>query len=289
MKFTKIRLKGPTNVDLPLLGEPVEGKFLLKGADGLDPVGVDILSNGERRPQVREPVFLIGLQPAWESGQTSEQLRTELYGLLTPRHRSMIRIEIMDGNTVKAYAEGQVKQMEAGIFSKDPEVQVTFQCLGPTKSHLLAPTQIHVTPDPPATPGDFFTINNVGDAPSGFKISMQFTSAVAYDSVTDVGGVLITDSQLAGVLTSTNQDDGEWMRVKRAFTVGERLIIDTRKGQRNVWSVPAGSSAQTSRLNDLDKDSVWMNLHSGINDIYSDRAFVWYENGFSYTPAYWGI
>lgn len=288
MKFTKIRLKGPTNVDLPLLGEPIEGKFLLKGIDGLDPVGVDVLSTGERRPQGREPVFLVGLQPEWEEGQTTEQLRTELYGLLTPRHRSMIRIEVMDGNTVKAYADAQVKQMEAGIFTKDPEVQITFVCQGSTKSYLLAPTQIHTQPEAPDTPG-FFTINNVGDAPSGFKISIQFIDAVPYDAGTEVGGVLITDSQLAGVLTSANADDGEWMWVRRAFAAGERLIIDTRKGQRNVWSVPAASSNQTSRLNDLDEDSVWMNLHSGINDIYVNRGFVWYENGFSYTPAYWGI
>lgn len=288
MKFTKIRLKGPTNVDLPLLGEPAEGKFLLKGADGLDPVGVDVLSTGERNPQGREPVFLVGLQPEWDAGQTAEQLRSELYGLLTPRHRSMIRIEMIDGSTIKAYADGQVKQMEAGIFSKDPEVQITFVCQGATRSYLLAPTQIHTQPDPPNTPG-YFPINNIGDAPSGFKISIQFLSAVTYDSGTDVGGVLISDSQIAGVLTSANRDDGEWMRVKRSFAVGDRLIIDTRKGQRNVWSVAANSSNQTSRLNDLDEDSLWMNLHSGLNDIYVDQGFVWYENGFSYTPAYWGI
>lgn len=288
MKFTKIRLKGPTNVDLPLLGEPAEGKFLLKGADGLDPVGVDVLSTGERTPQGREPVFLVGLQPEWEAGQTAEQLRRELYGLLTPRHRSMIKIEFMDSNTVVAYAEGQVKQMEAGIFTQDPEVQITFACQGATRSYLLAPTQIHAKPDTPDVAG-YFTIDNVGDAPSGFKISMQFSAAVSYDANTDVGGVLITDSQLAGVLTSSNRESGEWMRVKRAFAVGERLIIDTRKGQRNVWSVPSNSSSQTSRLNDLDADSVWMNLHSGVNDIYVDRGFTWYENGFSYTPAYWGI
>lgn len=288
MKFTKIRLKGPTNVDLPLLGEPVEGKFLLKGADGLGPVDVNVASHGERIPQGREPVFLVGLQPEWENGQTSEQLRTELYGLLTPRYGSMIRVEMMDGNTIKAYAEGQVKKMEVGIFSKDPEVQVTLECRGATKSYFLAPTQIHEKPDLEETPGHFL-VDNAGDAPSGFKISMQFTSAVAYNAGTGVGGVLITDSQLAGVLTSVNRDDGEWMWVKRAFAAGERLIIDTRHRQKNVWHVPAGGSTQTSIVDDLDEGSTWMNLHAGINDIYVDRAFIWYENGFSYTPAYWGV
>lgn len=279
MQLTKIRAVGLSTVDFPLeLADP-DGPYVLKGVDGLNPVAVDILANGDRRPQPRQIVLLVGLQPAYYTGQTAEQLRTELYGLLTPKGKSLMNLQMMNGSTVLAYVVGQVTKMEVGLFSQDPEVQITVNCVPPTESYLLAPAVVVSAPPIPNPVDGLVTVsvNNPGTAPSGFRIGMQFTSPVAAD---------------VGVLISDDQPGGQWMRVNRAFATGDRVIIDTRPWPyRGIWSVNAGAGigSAVARINEFDADSDWMTFFRGVNNLIINQQFTWYDNGIQYTPAYWGV
>jgi hypothetical protein len=284
MKITKIRAVGPTNVDFPIVGASASGPYVLKGADGLGPVEVTVLANGKKVPATREMVLLIGLQPDWNTGQTPEELRMELYGLLTPRYGSLINLQFMDGSTVKAYAEGQIKKMEVAFFDKDPVVQITFGCLGATKSYFLAPTEVQEEPTLTSSE-DFrsFEVDNDGTAPSGFWMEFEFTEAIVEPGSPPPGnvwGVRIYDVNRG--------DSDEIMLIRHEFAVGDRLRVDTRAGSRNVWHIP-DSGPMVSIIEDLDVDSTWLQLHSGVNEIGVTAEFDWVEDGFRHTPAYWGI
>lgn len=274
MKITKIRAVGPTITDFPLEHAEPEGPYLLKGVDGLNPVDVTLLRNGGKATATRQVVLLVGLQPDYNMGQTSEELRTELYGLLTPHGKSVPELHFMEDASVRAYVQGNVVKMEAGLFSADPEVQITVECIGTTRSYLMGP---NLMTDEPSIPGGVpvvVEIDNPGTAPSGFKLSIEFENAVDLSD-----GVTITD----------NIAEGQWMKMNKAFAAGERLIIDTREGSRGVWSVNAGSSAKIVRLNQFDYDSDWMTFHNGINYLNIDAEFTWYESGIQWRPAYQGV
>jgi hypothetical protein len=278
MIVTKIRTVGPTFTDFPFVGVAAEGPYLLKGADGLGPVEADVLSNGERRPHQRQIVLLIGLKPSWNDGQTSEQLRNALYGLMTPIGGGLISCQLMNNDTVVAEVEGQVSKMEIGVFTKDPEVQVTIDCLGATKSYFLAPNEVSTIP---SYSGGAFNLNNLGDAPSGFQLTLKLN-----ENVGD-GGVSLINNQNVNAIQKMHLDG--------PFSANDTIQIDTRVGTKNVLWAELGDFSYTSILGKLGTTDPWIQLHGGYNvlhltktgppETYLDADIL----SFKYTPAYWGV
>lgn len=280
MKFTKIRFAGPTNVDLPLDEGVLQGPFILKAADGLGPPEVDVsmahtLNQGGvyqgRRPQLREPVFRVGLQPEWNIGQSAEELRTTLYGLLTPKFGQLIKMQIMNGAAVVAEVDGHIKKMEIAAFSKDPEVQITMAC---TQPYLYAPSNTFQAPVKTVSGGfTLFDVVNIGTAPSGFHLALSFT-------VAHTATLQLIDEYAFGENMSINTD----------FAIGDILTIDTRAGSRGVWKTLSGQSTSVSILDDLTGGSSWMQLHSGTNRLkINNTTFNWFLLGVTHRPEYWGI
>lgn len=282
MKFTKIRLVGPSNVDLPKEGV-VEAlnPFVLKGADGIGPVEVDVayaptLQMGGvyqgRRPQLREITILVGLQPDWNIGQTAEELRTILYGLLTPKFELPIKVQFMNGETVVAEAQGQVKTMEISAFSKDPEVQVVVSC---DHAYLKAPTIVYQTPSKTVSGGyTLIDVTNTGTAPSGFWMGLTFTAP-----------------HTASLQILDNASFPKIINLGTNYATGDTVIIDTRAGTRGAWKIAAAGGGFVSILNELSPSSPWIQLHGGTNrlKINNTTGFSWYGSKFGHTPAYWGV
>lgn len=279
MKFNKIRLVGPTNVDLPVGSGIVPGPYLLKGADGLDAPEVDVfitqsLNQGGvyqgRRPQGREVVLLVGLLPEWNVGQTAEELRTTLYGLLTPRSGSFMQIQIMLDETVVAYADGQIKKMVAPIFSQDPEVQITIGCVHP---QFFAPSPKVLSPYKSTLNGfSSFTITNEGTAPAGFTLSFTLNAGHS-------GTLQILE----------NVSFGRYMSLDGTFAVGDRIVIDTRPGSRRITKTTSAGVSKNI-IDWLSPGSPWLDLYAGDNKLKINNDDIsWYLSGFVYTPAYWGV
>lgn len=284
MRFTKLRLVGANSIDLPIEGVETAGVFLLKSADGLGPPEVEVRISdtaGEggvyqgRRARNRQVVVLIGLQPEWDLGQTAEELRTLLYGLLTPKFGQMVGLEIHDETGQLAFARGHISRFEAAIFSEDPAVQVTLDCDHP---YLKAPaTKVQVPVETVSGTQTFLDISNEGTAPSGFTMGITFTAATP-------GLVTLSDEASDGERISISTPGG--------FAAGDSLIIDTRQTQRGLWKVKAGQTAQISILNDLVVEtSVWMQLYGGTNRLRLNSVdFDWYAPVmFAHLPTYWGV
>ena len=280
MKWDKLRLVGATNVDLPVLGADPSGPFILKGVDGLDPPPVDVAfarARGQRgvrqkrTPQYRQIVAEIGLQPDYNTGQTSADLRNTLYGLLTPKYDQMVKAQIMLGTSVIAEAQGDISNLEASIFTKDPEVQASLDC---DSAYLIAPTAINQLPTRSIVSGQTaLDITNPGDAPTGFYI--RFT---------------LQETLSGSLRLSEDSAFGRTIEISGPHAAGDTILIDTRPGQRKVSRIPSGQSGEVSILNNVVEGSPWLMLHGGANRLLLNATlFDWYSQGFTHTPMYWGV
>jgi len=268
MYFTKIRLNGLSVIDLPIVDAKPSDIYILKNAMGLGPPEVDVsivntLNAGGfyqgRRPNPREVVLHIGLNPSYSVDQTSSDLRQFLYGMMTPGSNDIVRIELVDDDIPLVYTEGYGKKLEIAPFSQTPEVQLTLACL---QQFLLAPADLYIDPGSQASP----TITNVGTAPAGFNMEVIFTSALSKWSITD--------------------DSGNVMEVTWDFIIGDKLILDTRPGSRAVTLVRSG--APNNIIYALSSSAVWHMLHGGVNKFTTSSAYFTWGNVF-YRPQYWGI
>lgn len=282
MKMDLLRFVGATNVDFPILGADPSGPFVLKGAEGLGPPEINVrlaktvlekaLYQG-KSPTLRQITAVVGLQPDWDTGQTAEELRTQLYSLLTPRYGEMVRAEIVSEGVVKAFAQGHISKMEPVIFSKDPAVQIVLDC---DYAYLLHPATVVQQPVQSASGGiRAFDVENDGTAPSGFKADFILMANVG-------NSLILSDEDPRG---QKIQIDGiNWL-------AGDRFVVDTRPGSRGVWRGPGGG-ALVSVLNNLNAAvSEWMALYGGDNRLLlNTTAFDWGpEFQFRHQPAYWGV
>lgn len=281
MKFDTLRFIGSSTVDLPIVGLDSSGPFVFKGAEGLGPTDVEVLYENKiseggirqvKRAINRQIVARVGLQPAWNVGQTPDELRGVVYRLLTTKFDQQVVFQILQNGSVLGVAKGDVSKLEASIFTKDPEVQITLDCDYP---YFLAPALLVQTPSRTLSGAQqLIDIDNDGDAPAGFVMTFTLQS-------TNPAGLIISDDAPA---------NGQFMHLGTGWAVGDRVWVDTRADVRGVWRMPAGSSTWVSHLNYLRGDSTWLQLHAGDNRFRVNiTAFDWYGDAFRHTPAYWGV
>jgi hypothetical protein len=268
MRLTKLRLNGLAVVDLPIIGATPQDVYILKGVDGLGPPEIEVrigdtLNAGGvyqgRRAQNRQIVALIGLNPDYSAGQVPADLRTSLYGMLSPSADDAITVQIVDDEDVVASTTGYVSKIEINPFSDKPEVQMTIDC---DKQYFEAPGQLFLSPDSKPSP----VIDNVGTAPTGLHMELQFTADVTNWTITHISG--------------------RKMEINYAFLTGDLLEIDTRPGQRGIWVTRVG--VRTNIIWALSSDSIWHMLHGGANNFAtSSSSFDWGD--VYYLPQFWGI
>jgi hypothetical protein len=274
MFFTKIRLVGLYNIDLPILSAQPSDRYLLKSADGLGPPESDVsiastLYQGGvyrgRQTLSREIVLRVGLNANWYTGQTPSFLRNELYGLLTPGSAASdsILVALMNGPNTVVQAVGFVKRIEIVPFAKEPEVQITISCLNP---YLEAPSSVDLTGLNKSNP----QIQNAGNAPSGFLMELTLTA--------NKSQFILSDRPV--------YTDGNYMQFTYAFLSGDLIKIDTRYGTRDATVTRAG--VEKTLLNALVTASDWLILHGGLNNFYTSTPdFNW--GTVRYRPKYWGV
>ena len=282
MKMDKLRIIGPTVVDFPIVGAEASGPFVLKSVEGLGPPDITVhlarttlqkASYQGTTPTLKQLIILIGLQPDWNTGQTPEELRTILYGLLTPRYNQLLKIQVMHGGAVLGYVEGQVSKLEAAIFVKDPAVQITIDC---DDSYWLRDAVVQEPAQSTVGGVRNFTVENEGTAPAGFRMGVVLRDHV---------GTTLTLSDTNPLGQKFQVDGIDWQS-------GDKFVIDTRSGSRGVWRGPGGG-ALVSVLNNMNASvSEWIQLYGGNNELQLNTAtaFDWdpaYK--FLHQPAFWGV
>ena len=268
MRFTKLRYNGLTVVDFPIIGAKPQDVYICKSVDGLGPPEIDVaiedtLNAGGyyqgRHPQNRQIVLLVGLNPNYTAGEVPADLRTSLYGMLTPGIDDKITVQIVNVEEVVASIIGYVSKMEINPFSDTPEVQITTNTISP---YFRSPDELFIEPADKAAP----EIENVGTAPAGFFMGVAFTADQAGWTLTHVSG--------------------KKMEFNFEFETGDLLEFDTRPGSRGIWVTRA--SVRYNIIYTLTQDSTWFMLHGGVNTFAtSSSAFDWGD--VFYLPQFWGI
>lgn len=261
-----------TYTDLPIWGASPTDPFILKNVDGLGPPELSLqypesVSDGYsfllgRQLSRRQIVMKIGLNPNRSIGQTAGDLRNILYTLLVGLDGTGTSVlNLVNGTTVVAYVAVTVSKFEMAPWSKDPEVQITFETPGP---YLTGSPQQLITP---STKGAF-TITNPGTAESGFNFNVTLTASMSSFSLNRFGGPLI--------------------KLNYAFLSGDQLSISTTPGSRDVSIVRGG--VLTHIFNALSNGSTWFGFRGGDNAMtISTTNFNWAVNPITFYPLYWGI
>lgn len=125
---------------LPLYSADLTSSFVIKKIDGIGPpaaeqsistyAGYDGGILTANRTSVRSITLTIGYRPDWNSDQSVESLRGDLYRYFPPKDTLNLRFN-NSNSLLSRWIEGVVESHEPNIFSKDPEVVISVVCPDP--------------------------------------------------------------------------------------------------------------------------------------------------------------
>lgn len=275
MIFDTVRIVGSSNVDLPIKGLTPASNYILKQIDGLGPPDIDVLLQRSTfqsdtyanyqgsNPQSRQIVLRVKLNPNWSTGQTVESLRFALYKMISLPSMVPTIIRLRSAGVDVVETSCYISKFEIVPFSKDPEVQITFECVSPflVNSAAVNPSLAGLSKSAPV-----FT--HPGDAPTGFRIQLTLTAGLSSWKITK------------------QSDTTRFILVTYAFLSGDIITIDTRPGSKEISRTRAG--VVLNLIGNLSSDSNWLKLYNGTNTFTtSSQVFNWTIATF--TPLWWGV
>lgn len=220
-------------VKLPMTETDSSVPYYIKDIEGLGPVKADIHTNayaawdGEvyhgSRVGMRNIVMTVGYRPDYVGGQSVESLRRILYSHLHPKAEVTLRLRGGYHLSETLKAKAFVESHEPAIFSKEPEVQISFICPDP---HFSSVNEIYSQGDSD-TPID---VAHLGTADTGFRLEVFGNPNVEYIFIGN------------GVDTI--------LRWRGSMTWDQSLHISTERGNKYARLISRGSPRVT--LNVLD-------------------------------------
>lgn len=137
MKLTSIEIHPSGSADVAVLSfrDPAfRNEFSIKGITGLDadqivPRAYKGSGNSKFNTmslEGREVVIRIGLNPRFDSYESFSGLRDKLYRIISSSRTGKVQLIFKEGSDVIAALTGFVSKMEAPLFEKTQEVQITF-------------------------------------------------------------------------------------------------------------------------------------------------------------------
>lgn len=275
MRFDQVILDGHDDIVLFDRNNPLSSPYVSRTIDGLGPTEANVnlarTTQGagiyiDRRPQLREIICNINMNPDYTIGETPETLRQRLYLMRPNTPDGSLTLKLMLNGAEVARTPVYIKRMEMTPFSKDNLLQLVLS--SPRENFhrhedviLSSPAFSKTTPIFP----------NEGSASTGFNLTVQFTGPMTMFGLRRV-------------------EEDKALTVKHNFVSGDILEIDTRIGSRGVWLTKGG--VRTSLLGALYSDSTWLSMYSQENQLSvikgaSDSSnFNWL--GYRYQPQYLG-
>jgi hypothetical protein len=277
MTFTKLRLKwGPGTNDTVTFRFGVMNTtepYLVKVISGLEPVTqtVSLADKAEegsgfqgKRPDNRQIIIQLGFQPDYSLGQSVESLRRALYPMIVPKLDYSCSVVLLnEDETEKWQTWGQVSKMPTNPFSKDPEMQIVIDCLGP---YWLGADYVHPSPSDLSGKSSF-SINNIGDAPTGWEIVVGITAAKTNFEI-------------------FRGDNKAWVLITYNFAIGDQITINTTMGNRNLTLLRGGVT--TNLLQYFSPNSSYFQMDGGVNNflpLYTQYTV----KSWKHTPRFLGI
>lgn len=135
---------------------------------------------------------------------------------------------------------GYVETFECDLFSISETAQISIICPNP---YFKSVSEIVNSSSEETT----IIIPNNGDVIAGMSITINFTGDV-------------TNPVIKNAVT------GEFYRLNRSFISGDKVIINTRNGEKSAVLTRSGTNLNI--INSVDTSSVWLQLRRGDNELY---------------------
>jgi hypothetical protein len=270
---------GQTFAQLSLNQASLTDGYILQSALGLDVEEVfpqiygsyytDIFHNQAMPP--REITLKIRLNPKYDAGETPADLRNNLYKVIAYSRTAGTTLNFMLGTTVVATIDGNVKKLEADIFSSEPSVQMVVRCPYPW---FRGPSDISLQGQSGVTVPSPILNDPYSNAPHGFKMRLQFTGTVS------------TSFTIQGKYGTT-----QWpFKILRAsgspFVSGDSLYFSSEQDDKYLYIVHNGIT--TYLADSIDFNQVWPIMFPGQTRLgFSSSSVSIVE--LTYKPHYWGV
>lgn len=244
-------------------------RFILKDVDGLGAPDFDVaISKGfyqGRAPLDREIEVKVGLNPNYSIGERPADLRTSLYGMVTPySDYDYVGVQLQ-GTTQTYRTKAWVKRMVPVPMAKDPEVMITLSCENP---YFLG-AETHLSPAQIAALGKAsWTVTNTGSAKTGLLMVVRFLQNTSSFKMTNMWG-------------------DRSMEIPYSFLINDRLEIDTNEETRRIYHVRGATVTDvTGRLTPA---SDWFMLGYNTTGFVGVNTATWAHYDIGHRPLYWGI
>lgn len=158
---------------------------------------------------------------------------------------------------------GYVETFECDLFSVSETAQISIICPNP---YFKSVAEIVNSSSEETT----IIIPNNGDVIAGMSITINFTGDV-------------TNPVIKNAVT------GEFYRLNRSFISGDKVIINTRNGEKSA--VLTRSDANFNIINALDAGASWLQLRRGNNTLYfnADSGVDHMTVTFKHTDLFAGV
>lgn len=250
--LTEVRVRNPNRPTEPQLSLPLYGpsKFPIVFLEGLNPVGAEFSSSpyanlpGEHlqssRVTPRNIIVTLELKPDHYLGEDVEDLRRQLVKYFLPGER--VDFDFVT-DKVTRHIFGTVETVEAPMFVREPQVQISVICHDPYFKDTGALGSVEFTQT--LLPNATWTVQNDGDVSVGFKLSIDIQAAMTglEMSVTPkANGMFVFD---APVLSA------------------QQIVIDSRPFQKSIRNNGTGENLMSK----IRRGSTWQMLAPGENQI----------------------
>lgn len=199
-----------------------------------------------------------------------ERTRINLYKYI--KSKQYIKLWIKNG-TRDVWIDGYVESMEGDLFENPQKMQASIICPDP----YFKSRETVVTSFSKVTAGFTFpfSIDDDGIAISTMEL---YTEQNIYNPSDDETGIVVelyarTDRVLEPTLY--NQTTGEKFTVSYELTAGDKIILNTKRGEKSLVAIHEG--VETNIINNMTRDSKWFTLIAGDN-IFSYSCVYGAEN-----------
>jgi len=211
-------------------------------------------------------VARIQLNPNFSNNESYSDLRDNLYKFIASSRSGLVQLRFKDANVTTAVISGTISKFEAALASKEPEVQLTINCLDPW---LKSPERVNVDVSG-FDPADTTIEDELSTAPHGFRFEMSFSGATTQ--------FFMEDTAIGWIFEVTPVD---------GFLIGDVLHFSSELGNRYLYVFR--DEAPLYLADCLNPNSVWPIIFPGENKYTIDNSEYMTWEKISYYSTYWGV
>lgn len=217
----------------------------------------------------RNIVVRVALNPRFEEDESYSSLRDQLYKFISSSRSGLVQLQFKDGNNAVAAISGLITKLEAALFEKNPEIQISIRCDEPMLK-ALDPVSVDVT-----SLDEAHTIidDPLSTAPHGFAFKVGLTGVIPSFRITDPNDLSWSFEMVASAYGG--------------FAGGDEIHFSSEPNNKYLRLARGGSVFNFAE--GIIAGSLWPILFPGETHLALDSPanINWIE--ISHYPTFWGV